>query len=308
MLGLDGEDRYIYAWPELGTVDPAEAVLRRLHVDVRGVLDRFPASVYERNRIRPPHDPFIDDWGGGQVEVSEGHWFPGFHPMADATAIDEIERYPWPDMNDPSRVAHVQEAAARLAAANEFAIMATPWLLFPFERAIAMQGLDVFLMQMAVDPDFAAALLWRIEGLCKTLMGHFLDALGDNVDIVKIGDDLGTEESLLMSPKMYRSLLKPVHADFISFIKSRTKARVFFHTDGDVFDLVDDLVEIGVDILNPIQASGRMRNVGELKRRFGDRLSFCGGVDTQRVLPLGTPADVRQEVKRLIEALAPGGG
>ena len=309
LLGIQTEDRYIYDWPELGTILPDEAVLERLHSDVRGVLDAFPAATIARNRDRPPHSPFIDDWGSGQVEVEEGTWYPGVHPMADATTIDAIERYPWPDMDDPTRVAHVREAAAGLVADGRYAILATPWLLFPFERAFAMQGLEQFLMNLAVEPEFAEALLKRIAACCKTLMGHFLAELGDNVDIVKIGDDLGTEQSLLMSPAMYRRILKPIHADYIAFIRERTKAKVFFHTDGDVFDLLDDFVEIGVDILNPVQSgSGKLGNLAEVKRRYGTRLSFCGAIDTQRVLPSGSPDDVRAEVRRAIATLAPGGG
>jgi uroporphyrinogen decarboxylase len=140
-------------------------------------------------------------------------------------------------------------------------------------------------------------------------MGHFLEALGDNVDIIKIGDDLGTQDSLMMSPDMYRQMLKPVHADYVQFIKERTSAKVFFHTDGDVFPLIDDFVEMGIDILNPIQTSaGKMSNLQELKARWGDRLTFCGGIDTQRILPRGTPEEVRAEVRRVIEILGPGGG
>jgi uroporphyrinogen decarboxylase len=108
---------------------------------------------------------------------------------------------------------------------------------------------------------------------------------------------------------MYREMLKPFHADLITFIKSHSKAKVFFHTDGDVFDLVDDFIEIGVDILNPIQTSaGKMANLAELKKRYGKNIVFCGAIDTHRILPHGTPQEVRQEVKRVIELLAPGGG
>ena len=276
---------------------------------MRPVLDAIPSATRLRNRERPPHAPCIDDWGSGQVEVDEGHWYPGIHPLSEAETLDAIEAYPWPDMDDPSRVAHVRAEAARLAADNRYAIMATPWLLFPLERAFAMQGMETFLANLALDPEFAEALLRRIAGLCTRLMGHFLDELGDNVDIIKIGDDLGTEESLLMSPAMYRRILKPIHAEYIAFIHAHTRARVFFHTDGDVTDLVDDFVEIGVDILNPIQtSSGRMADIAALKRRHGDHLSFCGAIDTKRVLPYGTPSDVRQEVRRVIGTLAPGGG
>lgn len=309
LLGIEAEDRYLYQWPELGTAAVDEVTLLRLGSDVRGVLDLEPASVMERNARRPPHSDYINSWGSGATEVRPGEWFPMVCPMTAATTIAEIDGYPWPDMDDPTRVAHVTAEAAALAVDNQFAIMATPWLLFPLERAFAMQGMDTFLMNMALYPDFAEALLWRIQESCKVLMGHFLDALGHNVDIIKIGDDLGTQESLLMSPAMYRRILKPIHADYIEFIKQRTAAKVFFHTDGDVFPLIDDFVEMGVDILNPIQTSaGKMSNIEELKARWGDQLTFCGAIDTHRILPTGTPDEVREEVRRVIEIMAPGGG
>jgi uroporphyrinogen decarboxylase len=140
-------------------------------------------------------------------------------------------------------------------------------------------------------------------------MGHFLEALGPNVDIIKIGDDLGTQESLLMSPDMYRRVLKPIHADWIDFIKARTDAKLFFHTDGDVFSLIDDFVEMGIDILNPIQTSaGKMSDLEALKSRYGSQIVFCGAIDTQNILPHGSVDQVRAEVRRVIEVLGPGGG
>jgi uroporphyrinogen decarboxylase len=308
-LGIEAEDRYIYNWPELGSAALDEKTLGRLHSDARGVLDRFPEEIYRRNHKRPPGAPCIDDWGIGQIEIEPGVWFPGYHPMSEAKTLADIERYPWPDMNDASRVAHVREQAKRLAEGNQYAIIATPWLLFPFERANALMGMENFLPQLMMNHEFARALLLKITDLCKTLMGHFLLELGDYVDIIKIGDDLGTQESLLISPKTYREILKPFHADYIAFIKDNTKAKVFFHTDGDVFDLIDDFIEIGVDILNPIQTSaGKMANLEELKKRYGKQLCFCGAIDTQHFLPLGSPEEVRQEVKRVIDILGPGGG
>ena len=309
LLGIDAPDQYIYDWPELGTAAVDEQTMRRLHSDVRAVLDLEPADVLARNHQRAPHTPWIDSWGSGQVELTDDVWFPGVHPLANATTLEEIERYPWPDMNDPSRVAHVRDQAQRLRDAGDYAIVATPWLLFPFERAHAMQGMDKFLINMMMAPDFAQALLRKITDLCKTLMGNFLAECGDLIDIIKIGDDLGTQNSLMISPKMYRQFLKPLHAEFISFIKARTQAKVFFHTDGDVFDLIPDFIEMGIDILNPIQTSaGRMSNLAELKRRFGQNMVFCGAVDTHRVLPYGTPDDVRQELRRVMDVLGPGGG
>lgn len=310
LIAVSAPDDYLYQWPELGTARIDEATMQRLHSDVRGVRDLEPAHILRANRARPPHSDYIDSWGSGAMEIAPGEWFPGVHPLLNATTVKEVEEYDgWPDMTDPSRVAHVAELARSLAAQNQYAILATPWLLFPFERAYAMQGLENFLLNMGLHPDFAVALLKKNAECCKVLMAAFLDQLGDNVDIIKIGDDLGTQQSLMISPKMYRAMLKPIHADFIRFIKQRTRAKVFFHTDGDVEPLIEDFIEIGVDILNPIQTSaGKMSDLASLKAKYGDRIVFCGAVDTHRVLPFGTPDEVRQEVKRVIQALGPGGG
>lgn len=310
IIGVTAPDDYLYDWPELGTAQIDEDTMRRLHSDVRGVLDLEPATTRKRNRKRDPHSDYIDSWGSGQTEITPGEWFPSVHPLPEARTSEDLESYPgWPDMSDPSRIAHVRETAQRLADENQYAILATPWLLFPFERAHAMQGMETFLLNMARDAEFARALMEKIAVYCKQLMGPFLEQLGDNVDIIKIGDDLGTQESLMISPKMYREILKPIHADFISFIKARTKARILFHSDGDVAPLIDDFVEIGVDILNPIQTSaGTMSDLRSLKKRFGKNIVFCGGIDTHRILPFGSVEDVREEVRRVIQILGPGGG
>jgi uroporphyrinogen decarboxylase len=308
-LGIAAPDAWLYDWPELGTAAVDEATLRRLHVDARGVLDREPAAVLARNRERPAHSDYVNSWGSGAVEIAPDEWFPMVEPLADARTIGAVETYPWPDMDDPTRVGHMAAEARALAEDGEFAIIVAPWLLFPLERAFALQGMDRFLMNAALEPEFASALLRRITDLCIRLMGHVLDAVGPNVDIVKIGDDLGTQQSLLMSPAMYRSLLKPLHAELIAAIRARTPAKVLFHSDGDIEPLIDDLVEIGVDILNPIQTSaGRMADLAALKTRHGRSLAFCGGIDTQRILPHGSPDEVAAEVRRVIDLLGPGGG
>lgn len=308
LVGIDAPDEYLYDWPELGTAKIDEQTMLRLHSDVRGVLDLEPAQVIEHNRSRPPHSDYVNSWGSGAKEVRPGEWFPMVEPLADASTITEIENYPWPDMTDPTRIERAAQQAKELAA-GDYAVIATPWLLFPLERAFAMQGMEPFLMNMALNPDFAEALLKRIAESCKELMIRFLGAMGDNVDIIKIGDDLGTQRSLLMSPQMYRSILKPIHADFIELIKQHTDAKIMFHSCGDVYPLVGDLVEIGIDILNPIQTSaGQLSDLQRLKAQYGERLTFCGAIDTHRILPHGTPDDVRAEVDRVVQILGPGGG
>jgi len=160
VLSISAPDDYLYDWPELGSAKIDEETMRRLHSDVRGVLDRFPKKVNERNSKREAHSPCIDDWGTGQIEIGPGVWFPGYHPLADATTVEQLENYQdWPDMDDPSRFIHVAGEAKKLAEENEYAIMATPWLMFPFERAFSIQGMDKFLLNMAMYPDFAEALL-----------------------------------------------------------------------------------------------------------------------------------------------------
>jgi uroporphyrinogen decarboxylase len=309
LLGIQSEDKYLYDWPELGASALDEVVFERLHSDVRGILDREPASVRESNRTRQPGTPYFNSWGVGSIEGDPGTWFPAIHPLAETHSVADIESHPWPDMDDPTRVAHIKAEAKKLADENQYAVLATLWLAFPLERAFAMQRMDRFMLNLGRYPDFARALLAKITDLCKTLMGHFLRECGENIDMIKIGDDLGMQNSLLMSPKMYREILKPFHADYISFIKSRTKAKVFFHTDGDVFPLIPDFIEMGIDILNPIQTSaGKMSDLKKLKKQFGKDIIFCGAIDTHRVLPFGTPDEVRAEVKRVIEILGTDGG
>lgn len=309
ILGIESEEKFLYDWPELGSSLPDERVMQRLQSDVRGILDRFPKAVYERNQARPPHSPFIDDWGNGQREIGPDNWYPGIHPMPGAKTIADLDAFVWPDMNDPYRTAHVREQALTLHEENQYSILATPWLMFPFERAIGLQGMETFLSNMAMEPDFAQELLNRINKLCMVNMGHFLDQCGDVIDMIKIGDDLGTQENLMISPRMYRKMLKPLHAEMIALIKQKTKAKVFFHTDGDVFNLIEDFIEIGVDVLNPIQTSaGKMANLEELKKQFGKRMVFCGAMDTQKILPHGTTEEVKQEVRRVINTLGQGGG
>jgi len=120
---------------------------------------------------------------------------------------------------------------------------------------------------------------------------------------------LGSQKAPLLSTTMYRQLIKPYHAELLSAIKARSRARIFFHSDGNIYPLLNDLIEIGIDVLNPVQVSARdMGDTARLKREFGDRLAFCGAIDSQSVLPHGTPDEVRREVRRRIKDLAPGGG
>jgi uroporphyrinogen decarboxylase len=129
------------------------------------------------------------------------------------------------------------------------------------------------------------------------------------LDCIEMADDLGTQEMPLMSPETYRKHIKPYHAKLYRFIKDRCDLPLFMHTDGSVYQLIPDLIDIGVDILNPVQYTARDMGLAKLKKEFGNDLCFWGaGIDPQGTLPFGTPQQVADEVKRNIDILAPGGG
>jgi uroporphyrinogen decarboxylase len=131
--------------------------------------------------------------------------------------------------------------------------------------------------------------------------------VGEYLDIVFVGDDLASTQTTLISPETYRNIVKPYHKEYFKFIKSRTKAKLLYHSCGNVTPLIDDLIEVGVDILNPIQVNANDMDTKYLKERYGDRLCFLGAIDTNKVLPEGSVQDVRDEVKRRIEDLGPSG-
>ena len=135
----------------------------------------------------------------------------------------------------------------------------------------------------------------------------YLNEVGEYLDIVFVGDDLASTQTTLVSPQIYRNIVKPYQKEYIKFIKSKTKAKLLYHSCGNVTPLIEDLIEIGVDILNPIQVNANDMDTKKLKERYGDRLCFLGAIDTNKVLPKGSEQDVRDEVKRRIDDLGPSG-
>jgi len=162
-------------------------------------------------------------------------------------------------------------------------------------------------MDLRRNPEFVSRLMSRILEINMAVTGRFLDAVGQHIDVIRTSDDLATQEGLVLSPAMYRTFLKPVHKRFFDSIKSKTNAKIFYHSCGNIAELIDDLAEIGVDIINPVQVAA-LGDTARLKARFGGKVAFWGGIDTQEVLPRGSPEDVKAEVRRRIHDLAPRGG
>ncbi len=302
LLGIVKPARYISPTFQYALLD--EEVMERFGSDGR-LLQPGPApSVHRREQSA---EAFTDEWG---VE-----WYrrPGSlyyelarSPLRGATP-DEIERYAWPDLGHPSRFAGLPAEARRIRDEGR-AVVALPGVSV-FEQVLLLRGMDDFLMEMAVDPEFAHALVGKVADVMLAGLRGMLDAAGEWIDVLVFADDLGTQEAPMISPRMYRAFLKPRHAEIIATVRAKSPAKVFLHSDGNVYPLIPDLIEAGVDILNPVQISARdMGDTARLKREFGDRLSFCGAIDTGWVLPRGTPDDVRAEVRRRVADLGPGGG
>jgi uroporphyrinogen decarboxylase len=302
-LGIRGGPvRWISRMSQYPVLD--EEVLVRLHADGRILVPGPPDSVLGREISE---DRSVDAWGVPWHRSPGGLYFEtAGSPLAGCT-IDGLERYPWPDLTAPSRFAGLAGRAREIRAAGHAVVLTTGTSLF--EQAFMLRGLDTLLLDLAGDEDFFTALFTRLKSLAIPYLRALLAQVGELVDVVVLSDDLGMADRPLMSPRSYRRLIKPHHAEVLRAVREGTSARIFFHSCGNIYPLVGDLIEIGIDILNPVQVSAKaMGDTARLKREFGDRLSFCGAIDTSRVLPRGTPDEVRAEVRRRIGDLAPGGG
>lgn len=223
------------------------------------------------------------------------------HPLAAAETIAEIEAFDWPDAAD----FNVEELRKSCREWTGFPILGAT--SEPFYLYCRLRGMEQALEDLILRPAIVEAILDRIFRFDYALIRRVLREAGDLVDLIYVAEDLGTQESLLMSPKAFRRFLKPHMAQLIEMIHS-FGARVFHHDDGAIRALIPDLIEIGIDILNPIQWRCRGMDRAALARDFGGRLVFHGGIDNQQTLPFGTPGDVRRQVRENIEMFSSGRG
>jgi uroporphyrinogen decarboxylase len=234
-----------------------------------------------------------------------------FHPLAEAETKEDIDRFNWYWELDEETINHWKETLIDAESATEYAIVAdTLWGGWGqnYEVLENLRGWDTFLVDLMVNQDLAEYMLEvRLEAVLKR-WDLMLSVLDSKPQIVCMGDDLGLQGGPQISPAVYKKMVKPVHRKFISFIKERTDAKVFMHSCGSVYELIPDLIEVGVDILNPVQVKAKDMDSKRLKSEFGDDLVFWGGIDTQYVLPFGSIQEVKDEVKRRIDDFAPGGG
>jgi uroporphyrinogen decarboxylase len=236
------------------------------------------------------------------IEAGAAHYDEfGEAPMKDIEDPAAVEEYPWwPEVD---RFDYDQALQAAREASREYAVIG-PWVSF-FEIYCQLRGLEQSMMDLALNPELVEGILDRVEAIQTEMMTRFLRQAGETVDMVFVSDDIAGQTGLLMSPDMWRRHLQPRLKRWCALIHAHGK-RVFYHTDGAAGPLIPSLIECGIDVLNPIQHVCRGMEPAGLKAAFGDRVIFHGGVDNQHVLPFGSPAEVRAEVRMLLDSLGAG--
>jgi len=253
---------------------------------------------------------YRDQWGTKLHMPKDGYYFDFCEfPLKEST-INALRTYRFPDPDDPGRTRGLAEKAQKLNDETFYTIVGSA--LFGggvFEQPARLLGPQDWFIALASDQKFADVMLGEIAERYAQACRNFLSVVGENVQVMTYWDDLGGQNGPIISPEMYRKLIKPKQKMVFDTIKSVSKAKILYHNCGAVADLIPDMLDIGVDVLNPIQVSAVGMDTAELKRKYGKQLSFWGAaVDSQRVLPFGTPEEVREEAKKRIVDLAPGGG
>jgi uroporphyrinogen decarboxylase len=304
-LGVADEIRIMDAVQQLAR--PCEQVLERFHVDTRyvaaGAADSWKGGIVDVSRDGRQWKDLTDEFG---IRWSMPADAPNYmditlHPLAHATRAD-LEDYPWPKGDDPSRFAGLRERATALRRETPYAVVSGISGVV-YETCWYLRGLEQWFCDLMTDPPFCEALLDQTLKFWLDWFKLFLKEAGDVVD------DLAGQNGPLFNPELYRRLVKPRQKRLVQFIRSGTQAKIWYHTCGACQEFIPDLLDNGIHILNPVQVSARAMDPTELKQRYGRQIVFWGGgIDAQHVLPSAAPARVAQEVRRNLRAFMPGGG
>ncbi len=295
-------------------VIPSEEILNELNVDTRGVfpLTSHNWDVYSKLKDFGNYFEYFDEWGFTHHFPKNGYWFSLVkHPMEKVDFETEglIENYKWPDAGNKERFLGMRKKAVQFK--NQDKIVITKGLCAGlFEMHQRVRGMENAMLDPFLFPLNSDKLVGKLADLKIEFWDALLDEIGDVTDIVGEGDDYGTQQSQLIAPDQFREYYKPHFERVLSFLKKKSpNVKIMFHSCGNVRPIIPDLIELGVEILNPVHITAAGMEPVQLKKDFGNDIVFWGGgVDTQKVLPSGTLNDVMDDVKRNIDALAPGGG
>lgn len=242
------------------------------------------------------------DWGVGEKKGSVAHFTEMQHPMKEFTDVGEFAGYPYPEpikdydwVGLSYNVNSVKDKDLIAVAAMQITIFEIAWYL---------RGMDNFMIDMVMNPELADYLLDRITGIRCVMARQYAKA---GCDVLLLGDDVSTQLDMMMNPDMWREYLKPRLYKVIREAKTvKPDIMIFYHGDGNLQKIIPDLIEIGIDILNPVQPE--CMNPEEIKKKFGDSLSFWGTLGTQTTMPFGTAQEVARVCARMIEEVGKGGG
>lgn len=281
-----------------------ERILEYFDIDFRRIF----LKKSRQNKISMHSDgSFTDIWGvrykviGPFVNSIE-------HPLAKVESLSDLESYKWPTAEDLYIADGLTDGAKKLYNETEYALVARNPLSEGFlDRPCHLMGMERFLIMLVQTPEIAEYIIERLLEIYIDVYSMFLDAVGPYVQMVEVADDLGTQDSLIISPQMYRDFIKPAESELYEVIQKKAPdAAIFHHTDGAVFDLIPDLIDVGVNVLNPVQTSARGMEAKRLKENFGNSITFHGAIEN--VEGEITSEEIISEVKNRIDMLAPGGG
>ncbi len=295
-------------------VIPSEDILDKLQVDTRGVfpLTSHNWDVFSKLKDCGDYWEYFDEWSFVHHFPKNGYWFSLVKsPLEEVDFENEtiVEEFQWPDAGNKLRFSGLRKKAIQLR--NQDKIVMTKGLCAGlFEMHQRVRGMTNAMMDPLLFQANSDKLIGKLADLKIEFWDEALNELGDVVDIIGEGDDYGTQQSQLISPDQFREFYKSHFSRVLSFIKQKApNVKLLFHSCGNVRPIIPDLIEMGADILNPVHVNATGMEPFQLKKDFGQDIVFWGGgVDTQKVLPTGTIQDVEDDVKRNIEALAPGGG
>lgn len=305
-LGVPGpirvlSERSLLAWPD-------DEVLRRFDVDLRLVVAQAPEDATVRGRFDETTDAqeaaYTDMWGVTRRRPPHGHYYVTSAPFErDDLGLADLDAHPWPAPKRPEGEILRQEVE-RLRRETDCALVVhVPVRLFSMGQFLC--GFENWLVQLMANEEFCEALLDRTLALQFPMMEETLEAVGDLVDILYFGDDYGIQTGPVISPALFRRIFKPRMRRVFDHVRVRSRAAIAMHSCGSIYELIPDFIDVGVQVLNPIQVAAAGMDTARLKREFGRHLVFWGGIDTQRVLPQGGPGEVRAEVARRIADLGP---
>jgi uroporphyrinogen decarboxylase len=266
----------------------------------------FPEGFTPRIRADGAWELDEDGVPASVLAPGSGSFVPARFPLAGAI-LEKLEAWQPPRITD-EELEFLSRTARRLYEDTDKALFG--WFNGSiFEQSQLLCGWDEFLVRLYTDPPFADRLLAKLTEATVRDLKLYLDAVGRYIQVVGFGDDFGFQGGLQIAPELFRARIKPHLARIYATAHAASPAKVFLHSCGSVVELIEDFIRIGVDILNPVQTSAAGMEPERLKREFGRRICFWGGgADAQRVLPLGTPQEVRRDVRRRLEVFGEGGG